>query len=311
MQVLDLLLVDEEVGVARDAELVGAEHLHPGEELADVRMQDGREEDEGIRGGSGDALRQADEAGQRARRLHDRGARGAAERVAALELDREVEALVEHARERMRRIQADRREHRKQLAEKVVADPLALRGVPFLALGKDDAFGGERGQQHLVEQAVLLGDERVRLAAHRLEHLAGAAAVGACVRQREVHSLLKAGDADLEELVEVRRHDGDEAQPLEQRHGVVGRLRQHPGVEREDAELAVGVLRRGGEATVHGELSILAFRVSFPPSWHATKRSPRSTSARTASTCRSAAWWTGRSIRSILYSMCCSWSAGW
>jgi hypothetical protein len=48
---------------------------------------------------AGDRLRQADHARQRARRLHDRRARAAPEGVAARQLDREVEALVEHARE--------------------------------------------------------------------------------------------------------------------------------------------------------------------------------------------------------------------
>jgi hypothetical protein len=45
-QVLHLLLLDEEVGVARDAELVAALHVHAGEELAHVRVQDRGEEDE-------------------------------------------------------------------------------------------------------------------------------------------------------------------------------------------------------------------------------------------------------------------------
>jgi hypothetical protein len=44
--------------------------------------------------------------------------------------------------------------------------------------------------------------------------------------------LLDAGDADLEELVEVARHDAQEAQALEQRHGGVGGLRQHAALER-------------------------------------------------------------------------------
>ena len=56
--------------------------------------------------------------------------------------------------------------------------------------------------------------------------------------------LLQAGDADLEELVQVRRNDGEEAQPLEQRHRIVGRLRQHAAVELEQAQLPVEEMRR-------------------------------------------------------------------
>ena len=47
-QVLDFFLVDEEVGIARDAELVAAEHLHAGEQFADEFVQDRRQEDEAV-----------------------------------------------------------------------------------------------------------------------------------------------------------------------------------------------------------------------------------------------------------------------
>ena len=45
-EVVDLLLVDPEVAVARDPELVARAHLHPGEERLDVRVDDRRQEDE-------------------------------------------------------------------------------------------------------------------------------------------------------------------------------------------------------------------------------------------------------------------------
>ena len=63
----------------------------PGEQLVDVRVQDRGQEHEGVLG-AGDVGRQADHARQRARRLHDGGARVAAEGIAALQLDGEVQA---------------------------------------------------------------------------------------------------------------------------------------------------------------------------------------------------------------------------
>src|SRR2546422_242239 len=171
VQVLDLLLVHEQIRIARDAELVGAEHAHAGEQLAHVSVQDRRQEHERV-WPAGDRLRQANEARQRARRLHDRGA-------------------------------------------------------------------------------------RVRLAAHRLERLRGGARVRTRLGKPELDAFLQPGDADLEELVEVGGDDGDETQPLEQRHRVVGRHRQHAAVERENAELAVEKLRRKRCSAVHGEASIL------------------------------------------------------
>src|SRR6185503_9597685 len=87
VQVLDFLFFDEQVGIARDAELVAALHVHAGEQLAHVRVQDRRQEHERVLGIAGDRLRQADHARQRARRLHDRRARVAAEGVATVGLD--------------------------------------------------------------------------------------------------------------------------------------------------------------------------------------------------------------------------------
>ena len=56
--------------------------------------------------------------------------------------------------------------------------------------------------------------------------------------------LLQAGDADLEELVEVAGGDAQEAQPLEQRQRLVERLREHALVELEQRQLAIDVVLR-------------------------------------------------------------------
>ena len=85
--------------------------------------------------------------------------------------------LVEHARERVRRVEADRREHRQQLAHEVVADPGALRPGPVLAPREHHALLRQRRQQHAVQQPVLLADQRARLRRHQLVDLRRAAAV--------------------------------------------------------------------------------------------------------------------------------------
>ncbi len=53
------------------------------------------------------------------------------------------------------------------------------------------------------------------------------------------HLVLEGGHAHLEELVEVRREDGAELGPLEQRHGGVVGQGEHPRVEVEPGELTV------------------------------------------------------------------------
>src|SRR6185312_12055060 len=51
-------------------------------------------------------------------------------------------------------------------------------------------------------------------------------------------------DADLEELIEVAREDGEELDPLEQGVALIARLEQDAGVEFEPRQLAVQVGER-------------------------------------------------------------------
>ena len=237
-QVLDFFLVDEELGVPRHPELVGPLDRHAGEQLVHVGMQDRSQVDEGVFAVP-DRGRQPDRARQDARRLHDRDARAAAECIAALQLDDEVEALVEDARERMRRVEPERRQDRQHLALEIVVHPGALRVVPGAPPQEADAGSRELRQQRVVQQVELLRDELPRLARHDRERLLGRHALGSRLRDAELDLLLDARDADLEELVEIRGDDREEPQPLEQRHGCIRSLREHAPVEREDAELAV------------------------------------------------------------------------
>ena len=94
-------------------------------------------------------------------------------------------------------------------------------------------------------------DEVVGAAGDLDELRQGPHAVGGRVLRLEVlvELRLQPGDADLEELVEVRCADRQEAEPLEQRVGRVARLFQHALVEIEPAQLAVDEparLERGG-----------------------------------------------------------------
>src|SRR3546814_19058595 len=92
---------------------------------------------------AGDLLRQLDDEWQRARRAHERQVAAAAERVLALEHDDEVERLVEDLRERVRRVQAERRQHRHDLLAKVRAQPSGLARVPRLARSEERRVGKE------------------------------------------------------------------------------------------------------------------------------------------------------------------------
>ena len=83
-------------------QLLELQHFHAGEQFADEGVQHRREKDEGVFAVA-QFGRQANDARQHARRLHDGGTGAAAEGILAFEFDGEIQALVEHARKGMRR----------------------------------------------------------------------------------------------------------------------------------------------------------------------------------------------------------------
>ena len=89
-----------------------------------------------------------------------------------------------------------------------------------------------------------------------LQLLGDGQAVRAGLVRAELDALLEAGDADLEELVEVVRRDAQELEPLEQRDFLVERLCEHALVEFEQRQFAIDVVLGGAEiGLVHGARS--------------------------------------------------------
>ena len=168
-QVVDFFLLDEQIAVARDAELIAAAHAHAGEQLRDERLDDGAEKHEVP---AAELVGQPDQARQRARRLHDGEAAVAAEAILALDHDGEVQALVEHLRERPRGIERERAQHRLDLAREVGLQPLRLRLGPVLRRDEHDAVLRELGHEHVVQHLVLLFDQAHGARADGLELLA-------------------------------------------------------------------------------------------------------------------------------------------
>jgi hypothetical protein len=87
----------------------------------------------------------------------------------------------------------------------------------------------------------------------RRELLGDAEPIRCGLSRTELLQLLQAGDADLEEFVEIARADAEKPQPLEERHRRIESLREHALVELEHCELAVEVVIRSLEIRgVHG-----------------------------------------------------------
>ena len=236
-QVGEVFFVDGEVAVAREAELVAAFHFHAGEKQVDVFVQDGRQKDKAVFAAA-EFRRQFHHARQDARRLDDGHARGAAEGVAAFELHGEIERFVERAGEGMGGVEADRGEYRPQFAVEIAFDPGALISRPVAAAVEMDACLSERGLQLVVEQGVLFGNQAVRFFRGGGHGFGGRQAA---VEQAGGVALVFApqpGHAHFEKFVQIRRHDAQKTQPLQERHAHVLRLCQHAAVECEQAQFA-------------------------------------------------------------------------
>ena len=255
-QVGDLLVVDEQLAVAGDTELMHRQDLEAREQRAHEPLDH--------RGQQHHAMRRARDLGgdpkhpgQRPGRLQHRDAGAPSEGILALELDDEIQALVQDPRERMGRIQRDRRQQGLDLGDEHRLRPRPLGIGPAGDHVKHNALGGQGRDQLFVEQRVLAldqlthpqGDDLQAFARHHRIDMGG------------VGDLAQFGHADLEELVEVARDDGDVAQALEQRHlGQVGQ-RQDSLVEGQHALLAVEQAqdrfnrRRGGRRDSHAPQS--------------------------------------------------------
>ena len=205
------------------------------EELADVVLDDAPEQDE-ITSALLGLVAEGNVAGKNARHL-DHGQI----RIdpLALEMDDDVQTLVQELREGMRRVDRQRRQHRKDpIVEKLLdVGPLGFRKVGVVV--KADVLGGELGLDLLVPAAVLVGD----LTAHAFQDGGELRLGGHAVRGEGdgalLDLLLETADTDLEELVKVGADDAEELQSLEQGILLVEGLVENALVELQPAQAAV------------------------------------------------------------------------
>ena len=254
-QVFHLFLIHEQIGIARDAKLIAALHPHAGKQFPDMCMQHRRQEDEAVLAAR-HIRRQVNHARQDARRLHNGGARIAAESILALELDGEIEAFIHHPRKRMRRVEPDRREHRHHFAEEIILDPSSLHRIPMRAAQETDILPRQIRQDALVEQGVLPRHQGMRLQRDGLEGQPRGQAVRPGHAAAVLDLFLQAGDADFEEFIQIAGDDAQEFKPLQHRHARILGLRQHARIEGQQRQLAIRIklgafqCRLGGRQTV-------------------------------------------------------------
>src|SRR5262249_23127678 len=130
----------------------------------------------------------------------------------------QVQALVVQVRERVGGVDGQGREDRIDLAIKVAVEIRLLRRRQLLVPADPDAVTGQLGANLSPPGLVLAGHKVMRAAGDLRELREWTEAVGRRVLRLEVVVKLglKPGDADLEELVEVRGADRQEPQTFEQ-----------------------------------------------------------------------------------------------
>ncbi len=231
------LVGDVVVGVAGDAEEGVAEDLHPREERLQVAG------DHLLHGDEADPVRERHEAPQQLLRHLDPGEDLALDRLRVAEHDEQAQREVGDVGEGPAHAEHQRRQGREDLPVEEQIELATIVGGGLLVGDDPDPVLAERGAQLLLEagrQALPLLDD---LLAHRLDLLGGAHPVGATTLDRGLDLVVEAGDADHEELVQVRLVDRAELDPLEQRKLVVLDQLQDAVVEVHPGGLAVEVER--------------------------------------------------------------------
>ena len=220
-------------GVAGEEPRRGAhDHLLEGDEPGRSRLREIRQADEAL-----------DLGGQA-----DQGIEQAARRSCLMSLSAIVRAEIGDERERVRRVDGERREHREDLLQEVVLEPGRLRLGEVRRVDEDDALLQE------ARPSARASDAAGRRRASTLPRRSARAAPGASGRPATASSTpertwpAQAGDAHHEELVEIVGRDREEAELLEERMVSVRRLLEHAAVELEPGQLAVDEALRGTAA---------------------------------------------------------------
>ena len=166
-EVVGLVLLDRDVGVAGDAEQVGLEDLHAPEQLVEVRLDDLVEQHEP----AGVDLHQAR---QERRDLDPREPLLPGVGVAEPDGDRQGEGA--DVRERVPGVHRERRQHRVDLVVEALAQGVVVVG-DVVVVEDRDPLGGELPME-VREDRALLGDELHHPRPDRVELVGGRPAVG-------------------------------------------------------------------------------------------------------------------------------------
>jgi hypothetical protein len=146
---------------------------------------------------------------------------------------------VRHERERVARIDGERRQHREHAGAKVLVGLGLLRIGQVVPAEQVNTLGGQPRNERPGVILVLLPQHWQDRVANPSERLRRRQPVRR-LRDHAAQALpLEPADALHEVFVQVRREDLDEADPFQQRVALIERLVEHPTVKLQPAQVAV------------------------------------------------------------------------
>ncbi len=165
---------------------------------------------------------------------------------------RERERQPGDVRKRLARADGERGQHGVDVALEALLELFQVLLLAVLDATDHDAFGCERGAEVPLPDSRLTRGELENALTDLDERLHWRHPVGREHHQPGLRLPEQAGDAHLEELVQVRREDRAELHAFEERDRLVRRELEHAGVEVEQRQLAVEKpLARGVQAGCH------------------------------------------------------------
>jgi hypothetical protein len=139
----------------------------------------------------------------------------------------------------MPEVDGERGEHGKEGAPEVFLEEALLLFVGFLGAEEEDALRSQQWLHLLEKAAVLLVDQLMDARDHRGHRLRRRLAVRARILVAGVDPALQLGHPHHEELVEIRAEDGEKLHALEQRHGGILGLFEHPPIELQPRQFTI------------------------------------------------------------------------
>jgi hypothetical protein len=125
------------------------------------------------------------------------------------------------------------------IALELFASPGDLGFVQLLNRAEVNALLGKGGEECFVKELVLVGNHAEDPGADGGEDFWGAETIGPVNITSVVDELFESGDADFEELVQVRTDDGEEFEPFEQRLGWILSLFENALIKLQPTKLTI------------------------------------------------------------------------